>query len=372
MWAVPLVGIGVALVAMIITSAVAHSFARVGRANPAMATELMSRLIALQADKNAYCGDPQDSAATAACAATASYVEYIAARLTPAAGEPAGHEWASGSGYIGLWTAMHRAEEAMMLVAPPDVVVAHAAYDQSRLRGSNIAGHRQMVTMSKDAVVALAGEPADQGLATPVGSSPSLSQSAARGILAGIRRVVNDYRDGLAGGLVQLRRRLNTSVTFIGLTAYVGVALAMMSGLGLSHVLAGSALYLTGVLIGLLQVAYTERNLQSQVNDYGVSTARMIHVALISGLAGFAGAILAALLTIPPFGLALLQPGRNPDILQALNLQTYPAGLVVAAIFGLTPGLLLKKLRDAGNSMTIDLESSSSGGGTDDQGDDDP
>ena len=368
-WLVPVIGIALAFVGMLLTAAIAKSFGTVSGANAAMAMELAARLASLKADADAYCTKPTKDEDVAACAKTREYITFISERITPTGDEPAGIDWTSGAGYVGLWQAMHRAEEAILMVAPDAVVIASSQADQARLRGSSIAGQRLMLGTSRVAVEVIAGGKVDNTLAAAIGVPTNLDVQTARGLLAGTRKVVNEYRDDLSLGLVQLRRRLNLSVLFIGLSGFAALALMMIGGLEVKYLVTGMAYYLIGVFIGVLPVAYSERNMKSQVSDFGVSFARMTHIALISGVAAVAGVGLAAMIIIKPLGLSLLDepPASMANLLWAFDFARYPAAIVAAAVFGLTPGLLFKRLKEAGNSMTLGLEKSSAGTGEDDE-----
>jgi hypothetical protein len=103
-------------------------------------------------------------------------------------------------------------------------------------------------------------------------------------------------------------------------------------------VTAAIAFYLVGAVVGLFGELYgTSRRRRGIVEDYGLSIARLLTVPLLAGIAAVGGVLLTRLSgTATSDGL--------PALAQIFSLQKYSFGLVIAAIFGLTPGLLLDRL----------------------------
>jgi hypothetical protein len=118
----------------------------------------------------------------------------------------------------------------------------------------------------------------------------------ARAVLRTVRRAINEFRDDRWGGMVVARNRLFGTMMFTGLTAYALLAIAIISGAPKAAIAAASAFYLVGATIGLLSRLRGESQSDSGVEDYGLSTARLITLPLFSGLAGIGGVVLMAML----------------------------------------------------------------------------
>jgi hypothetical protein len=130
-------------------------------------------------------------------------------------------------------------------------------------------------------------------------------------------------------------------------------------GASTNAVVAASAFYLSGAMIGLFHAAYLEQRRRVAVEDYGLYATRLLLLPVIAGIAGVIGAGLTAFLGAPPLGLGLID---NPDLTVAFSLQAYPLGLVSAAIFGLTPGLLLDRIKALGDDVKTDIAKSDPSG----------
>jgi len=275
--------------------------------------------------------------------------------------------WISGAGYVSAWHRVHHAHEALMIIEQPSDVVQAALYDRDRLQGSRISGRDKTLNSSALAISTLdfsmkpvVGLKVD---ATPAPIDPDM----ARVVLSNIKNGVNEYRDGLRGSLVHLRRRTIQGLLFVGLTGYLVVAVALIMGAKKEAVVSAAAFYLSGAMIGLFHAAYLEQRRRVAVEDYGLYWNRLLLLPVIAGIAGLVGAGLTAFLTAPPLGLALID---KPDLLTFLNFEEYPMGLVAAAIFGLTPGLLLDRIKALGDEVKTDLVKSGASGNENSAGQD--
>jgi hypothetical protein len=269
-----------------------------------------------------------------------------------------GH-WIGGAGYIAAWNRVHRAEEALMIIEDDSEVVGAALYDRDRLQGSAFPGRKDMLVTSALAISTLdfSMKPV-VGLKVDATPAPT-NADMARVVLADIKKAVNEYRDGLSDSLVYLRRRTIQGLLFVGLTGYLVIAVALIVGTSTTAVVAASAFYLAGAMIGLFHAAYLEQRRRVAVEDYGLYWTRLLLLPVIAGIAGLAGAGLTAFFVAPPLGLSLLE---EPDLSKVFSLQEYPLGLAAAAIFGLTPGLLLDRIKALGDDVKIDIAKSNPSG----------
>lgn len=274
-----------------------------------------------------------------------------------------GSQWLSGTGYVSTWQVIHRAEEQLLLVAPIERLISAALVDRGRLDGSRIAGRDELLRQSA-AALAILGKCARLVLGGKEPTADAECEPLGREVLASIRQTINEYRDDRSNGLVFLRRRAVQTLVFTGLTGYVALTLALLAGAPRSAIVAGSAFYLVGALIGLFQAAYAEQRRRSAIDDYGLSTTRLVLSPLVAGIAAVAGVALTAFLAAPPVGLGLLGGENAAQALgEIFDLEAYSLGLIVAAIFGLTPGLLLQRVRALGDQLKLDIEKSEAGGG---------
>jgi hypothetical protein len=262
-------------------------------------------------------------------------------------------QWVTATGYIGAWHSVHRAEEALMLIEPKAQAIARALYDRGRLAGSSIPGRDDLLAQSAAAITAL--DPSMAGVMGFTGEAGPKDQDSAQMVLMNIKKTVNEYRDGLWESLVFLRRRTIQALLFVGLTGYLVVGLALIQNVDPTAVAAASAFYLAGAMIGLFHAAYLEQKRRTAVEDYGLATARLLLLPVIAGIAGLVGAGITAFLAAPPLGKSLLD---QPDLTKVFSLSEYPMGLVAAAIFGLTPGLLLDRIKALGDDVKFDIKKS--------------
>ena len=368
-------GFTVGLLAWAAFAGAVQRYARADRANIRMYHELRQRLVTAQAVRARSCAAAVDNGPLGPCDESGRHLALLTTALGGDASPPrGGPEWVLGSGYIAAWQQLHRAEEALLSLAPASEVAAQALYDAKRIEGSGIPHQGQLLGLLRAAITALVPGlavhlPARSGESGLAEQPPAVPDPAAREIVRQTRRIINEYRDDAAAGLVTLRRRLMQSVVFTGLTAYLVLGLAVLAGVPVVAIASGAALYLIGALVGLLQRLHGESGLGSerQLDDYGLTTAKMVHLALLSGLAAIAGVVLVGLLSEAALT-EVLQPGAGEDGIARLtdifNLTTYPIGIILAAVFGLAPGLLLSQLGHQGEALSERLELTEANAGT--------
>ena len=118
---------------------------------------------------------------------------------------------------------------------------------------------------------------------------------------------------------------------------------------------AGVAFFLVGAVVGVFNELYisSRPTRKGMVFDYGLSHVRLLVTPVLSGLAGVGGVLVTTMM-----GSFLVGTASAPDLSTVFSLDTYSMGLVVAAIFGLTPGLLLTRLRDRTDAYKEEIEQS--------------
>ena len=297
--------------------------------------------------------------------------------------------WILGSGYIGVWNFVQRAEEAVLAIGPREYVIREALHDEASIDGSTIADHDYILSNIKTAVKLLSPSASlylkslsaqDQGLSltnsgtaghalTPTITSPLQMQNKdldptteleARNALRDARQTLNEFRSGLWDGLITLRNQLLGTALITALLTYILLFVAIGANINVESMKAALVFYLVGSIVGLFSRLYTESQTSSAIDDYGLTLARVVVTPLVSGLAAIAGVLVIALLSMnilnaPGSGVntGLPQLGTVYDIVQ--NRQ----GIIVAALFGLTPNSLINILQQKANDTKTQLKNSS-------------
>jgi hypothetical protein len=301
--------------------------------------------------------------------------------------EPSSH-WIMATGYPAVWNRLHRADECLFDLEPTATVIGYALYDELRLLGARIPEKDELLSKLRIAVVAL--EPAaarylHQAVALPIGAPGRLLRSTQRGgaestgvqvrvrgrVLVGsdrellpratlrqVRHSISEYRDDRREGLVRARNNLFTTVLYTGIIAYLVLGLAVAESVPPRELIAGLSFYLVGATVGLFRHLRSASTRDAIVeDDYGLSTARLLQLPLFSGVAAVSGVTLTAL--VP--ALVPSTSGHSevaPSLHTIFNLASNQVYLVIAAIFGLTPNLLIHRLEQQAESYKADLKSS--------------
>ena len=269
-----------------------------------------------------------------------------------------GLAWVTASGYIDLWQEMHNAEEALINVLPREDVIADALYDEMRINNSKIETSDELLDKLRRAVTAL--DPTAEGylqsppsklqdgINAPDTAPPSTGlipvewEMQSRSVLREVRHALNEFRDNRWEAIVRVRNQFVCTMILTGLTLYVLLEFSILAGAPQPAIIAATAFYLVGGLVGLFSRLYTESQTSKSIDDYRLALARLVAIPMYSGLAAVGGVIMVQQFT------SLL------DIFSPKNLLS---GLIVAAVFGLTPSLLITKLQNQTETYNNDLKS---------------
>ena len=187
------------------------------------------------------------------------------------------------------------------------------------------------------------------------------SETEARTILRQVRRSINNYRSERWAGLVRARNNLALAMALTSVFVYTILWLAIIDGASAATIGAATAFFLAGATVGLFNQCYNDSRTATVVDDYGLAGARLLVTPLISGVAAVAGVFLVSMLSI-----SQLQVHSNGApttmLIDFFNLQDHPFSLIVAATFGLTPGLLVDRLKEQAEQYKQDLQSSKAAG----------
>ena len=289
-----------------------------------------------------------------------------------------GQRWLTGAGYVELWERLHRAEEDMFLVLPPEEIVAAGQYDELRLTGSTIANRQGLLYRLSIALEKLGGSAylTTEPQARPEGSAllrgrmartdscPANDEViAARYALREIRFAINEYRDAQRDGLVRVRSNLCWTGTLTALVAFALFGLAMAFEAPITSIYGATAIYLVGAVVGLfnsLSISADDDGAETE-EDYGLTQARLLNSPMLSGLAAVGG-VLLAYIGIGALGDASAGSGDAadfPKLWEIFDIESNPEAVVIAALFGLTPRLLIKRLQTEGDRFRQGLQRSS-------------
>jgi len=399
-----LYGTGIAVVAWLLLGLLCRRFARVDGAQPGTYGELVEAFARLHARVQAAGASGTRSAAVDLAVAEATeQCAFVRSKLVDRP-QPIGAEWLLANGYVDLWKRIHRTEEALLMIEPEPDLLRDGLHDDARLHNSRIAGGDLLlrrlggaIAMISPRVAAFLSDDARRGIppvnagaagaggtATETGAAATGDLSAgtapppgppasgavsdeARSLLRQVRLAINEYRDSRREGLVRARNNLYATVVFTGLTGYVLLVIAIIAGAKPKQIVAAASFYLVGGLVGLcreLSRASSDTTLQ---DDFGFGVARLIHTPLFSGLAAVGGVVLTSIFPalIPPSGSATGAAGTSThqilDLTQIFDLSRNQGGFVIAAVFGLSPNLLLSRLQRQVEQFKTDLKSSETG-----------
>ena len=98
--------------------------------------------------------------------------------------------------------------------------------------------------------------------------------------------------------------------------------------------------------------------------DYGLRRVRLYQTPLFCGVAAVGGVVVTAmLLALTPVatGSGEKAAAQPPPLAKIFDLGSYPVNILIAAVFGLTPSLLISRLHAASEQYKRDLKSTEAG-----------
>jgi hypothetical protein len=312
--------------------------------------------------------------------------------------------WVTGAGYIELWHRIHRAQEAMIKLEPLSEVAEGAMRDDERLRDANIANRERLLDRLRSAVAVFEAPGANRylrylpvckeyndirKLSTLNGDAGTLAEDTgtlddaakkklrteaikrvkdaeaikkelrpeAIAILAETRYEINRFRDNSWEGIVNARNHLLDTSMNLGLMTYALLVFTLVMGPEPSTILWAVIYFLIGAITALFARARIEWSTASAVDDFGLTRARLFHLPWLAGLAAVGGVLVTAVLG------PQLVPGSGSETAPALA-DVFNGGntslLLIAAVFGLTPDLIIRRLEQQTEKYKADLESTQS------------
>lgn len=312
-----------------------------------------------------------------------------------------GPQWISGDGYVSVSRSLADLEVAGMDELSPAGLIDVAQFDKMRLAGSAVENRDALLADLNNAIAIMqrapsppahAASPATPpptpppvpatalGSNAPADPSSPAAQAAAKTTIKDVRRALNDYRDSSRENLANLRRKTLDAVTLAGVLGFFLTLLGALNGSDSNRVQLGSgaALFLVAAIVGVIAALNGLSNLTKAEDDFGLASARLVATAVLSGLAGVGGVLLiylsgaAGALANAVGASAAAASGASATtssipLTDVFNLGRYPVTLVVAAVFGAAPSLLITSLTKLGdkyaNNLTSTHPSTTSGAG---------
>jgi hypothetical protein len=326
------------------------------------------------ADDSAY-KDLVNRTLTAATRAHANRNEHATTALSyagdtlglfPGTAPGRGLTWASGTGYRATGRLVHGAEEALIPTMTDAEAVCEGLNARLCLKGSRIPGANERIADLELAIRALGGGPLLPAPATEAArceveaAAKALPKELAKVLVRDTRQSINEYREGLRNQLVAARTGLFGSVFFAGTMAYLLLGLALLAGIESTDapdrrpIVAAVAFYMVGAVVGLFKRLHVGGHGGGRDDDAYITTIRLIETPLFSGLAAVGGVVASSLLA------AQTQTnGKLTSLDDIFHVTT--TSIVAAAVFGLTPNLLVSVLADRAKTARADLASSHAG-----------
>jgi hypothetical protein len=172
--------------------------------------------------------------------------------------------------------------------------------------------------------------------------------------------VYNEFRKGLWEGLVTIRNQLIGTTIITGLPAYVMLCIAIIAGVPQASIMAATIFYTVGALTGLFGRLYVESKTDTAADDHDLTLARIVVTPVRAGLDAVGGVLLTAMLSLTVLKSPALQ-ASNQQLGQGTiyNLNSNTFGIIIAAVFGLTPNLFINFLQAKAKGPTDQLQKSS-------------
>jgi hypothetical protein len=197
-----------------------------------------------------------------------------------------------------------------------------------------------------------------------------IDEDQVRDVIQTIRMKIDNYRDKARFGLSRTGSDLTRTLTMTAMLAYAlfwvvlearvaGVAVSLpdqtarvLSAVPVLETAAGGlALFLWGALVSLFSQLWTQSTAAPDTgeDDFGLAISKLLVVPVLAGVAGLCGVVVGTFGgALVNQGLAGLSSAANADTLtNAFLPASSPVGLLYAAIFALSPNLLVARLNAA-------------------------
>jgi len=325
-------------------------FTSPAKANARNYGELRNRLATLDARRRALCepspsGVPPSASSASACVEAKGYLDWVRGQIHG----PGDLQWVVGSGYIDLWQRLHRAEEALLMATPKEQLLDEELYDELRLKDSAIPNRDDLMGILRAVKRYLCDAQPDPTADLSI-NSPEKAASA----LTSVRFSINDFRDSSWNGLLQVRNQTMTTLLLTNITLFAFADGAVIGGASGAAMLSATVFLLVGSAVGFFNRLNSQFQAQAAVEDYGLTSARILAIPAYSGMAAVAGVVITSV--------AGVATGATPPNLSSLFVLPPSTGLlIVAAAFGAAPDLFLSRLGDASEKLKSGIASTEPG-----------
>lgn len=190
-----------------------------------------------------------------------------------------------------------------------------------------------------------------------------MSEMTSRATLRVVMHAINDFRDSRRAEMIRARNRLLLTIFVTSLLAYGIEIVVLLAGAPPSSLIAAILFFLVGATVGLLDRLRREARSSSAMDDYGLFEARLLHTPLLSGLAAVGGVLLINV--IPALTTAMSADPKaavGTISLGSIYSVSNVGGILMAAVFGLTPGAFFDGLQKQADVLRKDLESTTASG----------
>jgi hypothetical protein len=273
-----------------------------------------------------------------------------------------GMPWVRGTGYIDLWRRVHRAEEALIKLEPYPEALTEAMRDEERLIEANMRNRELLLRRLRMAAAVLddsegtvnltfLAESANSALAREEPVTPE-NRIKALAILSEVRYEINNFRDNILERIVAARNSLTDTSVLLSIVAYALLGLAIFVSAPTPVIIWVVTYFLVGATMGLFAQARTAWNVGTATDEFDLSTTRLLHIPWLSGLAAVGGVFITSVL-IGTDGPSTFSSAE--DLITIFDGSSRK--FIIAAIFGLAPDLLIRRLAEQVEGYKADLQS---------------
>jgi hypothetical protein len=168
------------------------------------------------------------------------------------------------------------------------------------------------------------------------------SEQKARADIRKVKSALHKFTNERWDGLVRARNQLMGTAFLTAFFTYILVIIAILANVPRMNTIDAMVFYFLGAIVGLFGRLFDERNADTVMDDYGLSTTRIIVTPLISGLAVLVGIL-------------FVTTSSTIDTIYKISLQN----LVFAAILGFAPNILISTLQSKSEEIKGQLKGAS-------------
>jgi len=174
------------------------------------------------------------------------------------------------------------------------------------------------------------------------GHDSQQSEQKARADIRKVKSALHKFTNERWDGLVRARNQLMGTAVLTAFFTYILVIIAILANIPRMNTIDAMVFYFLGAIVGLFGRLFDERNADKVVDDYGLSTTRIIVTSLISGLAVLVGILFVT----------------TSSTIETIYKIT-PQNLVFAAILGFAPNILISTLQSKSEEIKAQIKGAS-------------